>query len=85
MQPVVIYTRAHCGHCRRAKALLEEMDVDFEEIPVDDERRLEEMIERSGRDTVPQIFIGSRHVGGRSELFELESSGELEQMLRGGS
>lgn len=82
MPQVVIYTKAHCGHCRRAKALLEELDLDFLEIPVDeDDERRAEMVRLSGRDTVPQVFIGGRHVGGGSELGELESSGKLDELL----
>jgi glutaredoxin 3 len=55
----------------------------FEEINVDDDVKLrEEMVARSGRSTVPQIFIGERHVGGCDELFCLDGSGELDRLIR---
>lgn len=81
--PVVIYTRATCPYCIRAKRLLEMRGARFEEIDINraPERRAE-MIERAGgRTTVPQIFIGGRHVGGCDDLFELEMEGRLDALL----
>lgn len=84
MHPVEIYTKHYCGWCRRAKSLLEELEIDFREIPVDDDpERRREMIVRAGRSTVPQIFIRGRHVGGYDELKALESGGRLDELLRG--
>ncbi len=79
---VVIYTRAFCGYCERAKSLLDSKGVAYEEIDagMDAEKRLE-MRNRSGRMTFPQIFIGERHVGGCDELLELDRSGELDGLL----
>lgn len=84
MQPVVIYTRAFCGYCTRAVALLEEKGADFEEIDATmDSAKRAEMMQRSGRSTFPQIFIGDTHVGGCDDLFALERSGKLDAMLNG--
>ncbi len=82
MPPVTIYTRRFCGYCTAAKALLQEMGVAFDEIDATkspDKRR--EMIERSGRFTFPQIFIGSNHVGGCDDLYALKARGELDALL----
>ena len=82
MKPVVIYTTAVCPYCDRAKALLTRKNVPFEEIRVDrDDVKKIEMMERSNRRTVPQIFIGDRHVGGSDDLHALESQGELDAWL----
>jgi len=84
VQPVVIYTRAFCGYCTRAVALLEEKGADFEEIDATmDSAKRAEMMQRSGRSTFPQIFIGDTHVGGCDDLFALERSGKLDAMLNG--
>jgi glutaredoxin 3 len=80
---VVMYSTAWCGYCTRARALLERKGVAIREVKVDEdpaERDL--MLSRSnGRRTVPQIFIGDRHVGGYDELYALERSGELDAIL----
>ena len=82
MPPVTIYTRQFCGYCSAAKSLLREMGVPFDEIDAtgSPEKR-KEMIERSGRFTYPQIFIGARHVGGCDDLYELQARGELDRLL----
>jgi glutaredoxin 3 len=81
---VTLYLADWCPYCQRAKNLLTWKNVAFREINVDDEPKLrEEMMERSGRRTVPQIFIGDRHVGGCDDLFELERSGELDRLIQG--
>jgi glutaredoxin 3 len=84
-QPVVtVYVSDWCPYCQRAKSLLEQKQVIFSEINVeDDEKSREEMIARSNRRTVPQIFIGDKHVGGCDDLFELDRSGELDRLLQG--
>ena len=84
-QPAVtLYTSAWCPYCRRAKDLLAQKKVDFGEINVEDDLKFrEEMIARSNRRTVPQIFIGDKHVGGCDELFELDRSGELDRLIQG--
>jgi glutaredoxin 3 len=81
---VTLYVSDWCPYCQRAKGLLTRKNVVFREINVEDEPKLrEEMIERSGRRTVPQIFVGDTHVGGCDDLFELERSGELDRLIQG--
>ena len=82
MPPVTIYATPFCPYCIRAKNLLKAKGVAFDEIDVSysgDLRR--QMIERTGRYTVPQIFIGGRHIGGCDELFALEEAGGLDPLL----
>ena len=65
MANIEIYTKATCPFCHRAKALLNSKGVSFQELPIDgDAVKREEMIKRSGRTTVPQIFIDAQHIGG---------------------
>ena len=80
---VEIFTRATCGYCVRAKRLLDMRGAEYDEISIDgDNERRATMIGRAnGRTTVPQIFIDGRHVGGCDDLFELERSGELAELL----
>ena len=82
---VMVYLTGWCPYCTRAKQLLERKGVDFEEIDVDarPEAR-KEMTTRSGRSSVPQIFIGATHVGGCDDLHELEASGRLDTLLKTG-
>lgn len=79
-----MYTTSWCPFCRRAKSLLVSKAVRLHEIDVD---RVaggrQEMMERSGRRTVPQIWIGPHHVGGCDELFALERAGKLDALLAG--
>ena len=83
--PVEIYTTRYCPYCSSAKTLLKRKGVKFSEIDVGrDGHRREEMIQRAnGRMTVPQIFIGSVHVGGSDELHALERDGKLDPLLAG--
>ena len=82
--PVTMYTASWCGHCQRAKRLLHEKNMAFTEIDVESAPELrEEMISRSHRRSVPQIFIGARHIGGCEELYALERSGELDRITQG--
>ncbi|MFP3944023.1 MAG: glutaredoxin 3 [Alphaproteobacteria bacterium] len=81
---VVIYTTPWCGFCSRARRLLERKGVGFEEIDVTDPAARAAMRERTGGpNSVPQIFIGERHVGGCDELYALEAGGSLEPLLAG--
>jgi len=84
-QPAVtLYVSDWCPYCQRAKGLLAQKDVDFREVNVEDDAKLrEEMIARSNRRTVPQVFIGDKHVGGCDDLFELDRSGELDRLIQG--
>ena len=79
---ITMYTTGWCPFCARARALLERKGARWNEIDVEAEpKRRSEMIERSGQRTVPQIFIGGRHIGGSDELAELEQKGELDALL----
>ena len=81
---VTLYTSAWCGYCAMAKRLLDSKGVRYDEIPVDmDVTRRAEMEQRSGRRTVPQIWIGERHVGGYDDLAALERAGQLDALLAG--
>jgi len=83
MKEVVIYSRPYCGYCDLAKNLLEQKGVAFSEIDVHhDQSRMSEMIDRSGGQmTLPQIFVGDRHVGGFTDLASLERRGQLDTLL----
>lgn len=82
MAEVVIYSSEFCGYCHRAKDLLERKGVVYQDIPVDmDVARRAEMEQRSGRRSVPQIFIGGQHVGGYDDLSALERAGRLDALL----
>jgi glutaredoxin 3 len=81
---VTMYATGWCPYCARARALLEHKGVAWTEIDVEAEpTRRAEMIEKSGRRTVPQIFVGGRHVGGSDDLHDLERSGQLDALLAG--
>ena len=84
MRKVVIYTGLRCAHCDWAKALLNKKNIEFTEynIAIDMKKR-EEMLKKSnGAKTVPQIFIGEKHVGGNDELQALEKEGNLDNLLK---
>ena len=83
MNPVRMYTSQVCPYCVRAKALLKQRGVQqIEEIRVDlDPTQRDHMIEVTGRRTVPQIFIGSTHVGGCDDLYALDKAGKLDPLL----
>lgn len=82
MKPVTLYTTPYCGYCLSAKRLLTQKGVDFNEIDVSRDTELrQEMMQKSGRHTVPQIWIGDTHVGGADDMFALERAGKLDPML----
>jgi thioredoxin reductase (NADPH) len=82
MPSIVLYTKPACPYCEMAKRLLATKGQRWTEIDVEaDPARRDEMVERSGRRTVPQIWIGERHVGGFDDLSELERRGELDALL----
>lgn len=80
---IVMYSTAWCGYCQRARNLFERKGAAFREIKIDeDAKEREVMLQKSGgRRTVPQIFIGERHVGGYDDLAALDRSGELDKLL----
>lgn len=79
---VLMYVKDWCPYCHRARALLTRKGVEYTEIDIEQhpEQRVE-MIQRSGRRTVPQIFIGDVHVGGSDDLHALQAAGELDDIL----
>ena len=82
MAHVEIYTTPSCPFCVRAKRLLEARGIDYDEIDVADDPALRaDLVRRTGRRTVPQIFIGDKHVGGFEELAALDHKGELDPLL----
>jgi glutaredoxin 3 len=79
---VTLYTTRFCPYCIRARNLLDEKGVDYEDIAVDHDPQLRrEMAQRSGRVTVPQIWIGEQHIGGCDDLMLLARQGRLDAML----
>jgi glutaredoxin 3 len=79
---VVMYTTQWCPYCSRARSLLRRKGVEFTEIDIESGSGLREQMQtRSGRRTVPQIFIGNTHVGGCDDLQALEARGELDPLL----
>lgn len=79
---ITVYSTPFCGYCAAAKRLLDRKRVEYEEIDVAFDPELRRvMVERAGRTTVPQIFIGDTHVGGFDDLYALDSRGELDALL----
>ena len=84
MPPVEVYTTPYCPYCVSAKELLRNKGVTFVETCVDLEPALRaEMMQRTRRRTVPQIYIGEIHVGGYDDLYELDEAGKLDPLLQG--
>lgn len=82
MPKIEVFCTPFCPYCVRAKKLLESKNVEYEEIRVDQlPERHDEMIKRSNRTSVPQIFIDDYHVGGCDDLFDLEAEGTLDSRL----
>jgi glutaredoxin 3 len=83
MSKVTIYTTPICPYCARAKHLLKEKGVAYEEVDVfmDTDARNDMETRSGGQRTVPQIFVGGTHVGGCDDLFALESAGKLDRLL----
>jgi len=83
MPPITIYTKASCPYCHAAKALLRKKNAPFEEISVDGDRNAQAAMaaKAGGRWTVPQIFIGERHVGGSDDIHSLDAAGGLDPLL----
>ena len=79
---VVMFTKTPCGYCNRARRLLSERGIAYTEIPIDRDPHQERVMrERSGRETVPQVFIGEHHVGGYTDLAALDAAGQLDPLL----
>jgi glutaredoxin 3 len=85
MAPVTVYSTRVCPYCVRAKALLDAKHVPYTEVLVDEQpEQRAEMMQKSGRRSVPQIFVGDHHVGGFDELYALDRSGGLDPLLASG-
>ncbi len=83
MPDIVMYASEFCPYCRRAQALLNGKGALYTVLDVDRDPQLwQNMTARTGRDTVPQIFIGGQHVGGCDDLFALDRSGGLDPLLK---
>ena len=79
---IEVYTKGYCPYCHRAKSLLSKLEAEYKEIAIDGDLKLrEEMIERSGRKTVPQIFINDQHIGGFDDMYALHKKGDLKPLL----
>jgi glutaredoxin 3 len=81
---IEMYTNSWCPYCQFARTLLHGKGAEFVEINLEEQpERRAEMIKRSGRHTVPQIFIGDRHIGGSDDLADLDAEGGLDPLLAG--
>ena len=81
MARVQMYTTAWCGYCTRAKALLEDRGISYEEIRMDGDLEFRrKLLDLTGRWTVPQILVDGRPIGGFMELWQLDRDGRLEQL-----
>lgn len=84
MPTVQIYSTTYCSYCRAAKSFFSQKGVAFEEIDLtDDDAGRDALVKRTGRTTVPQIFIGDHHVGGYDDLRALDRAGGLQPLLAG--
>ena len=82
--PVTVYSTAVCPYCIRAERLLEAKGVTVQKVRVDlDPAERVKMMERTGRRTVPQIYVGDTHVGGFDDLYALDQAGKLDPLLNG--
>jgi glutaredoxin 3 len=81
MPKIRMYSTTICPYCMKAERLLKKKGAQIEKILVKTPQQMQEMTEKTGRRTVPQIFIGDRHVGGYDDLVELDMDGELDTLL----
>ncbi|WP_454785450.1 glutaredoxin 3 [Legionella sp. WA2024007413] len=84
MAEIIMYSTGYCPYCVKARELLNHKGTSFTDLRIDLQPELrQEMIAKSGRHTVPQIFINGQHVGGCDDLYALDAQGTLDQLLRG--
>ena len=81
MAKIEIYTKYMCPYCIRAKALFKKKGVEVIDIPATEKAKRQEMNERSGRNTFPQVFIDGKHIGGSDDLAALDRAGGLDPLL----
>ena len=80
--PVTVYTSGFCGYCMRVLDLLQRRGIEYTEISVEDSPGLrDELVAKSGRRSLPQIYLGERYLGGAEELDAMDRSGELDRLL----
>ena len=84
--PVTVYTSSFCGYCIRVLDLLQRRGIEYTEISVEDSPGLrDELVARSGRRSLPQVYLGERYLGDAEELAALDRSGELDRLMTNGA
>ena len=83
MSEVIVYTKTYCPYCDRAKDLLKRKNAPYKEVLLQSQQEFNELKQKTGMMTVPQIFINGDLVGGYSELSDLDQKGELDSLLKG--
>jgi glutaredoxin 3 len=84
MSDIIMYSTGYCPFCERARTLLQQKNAPFTDIRIDLHPKLrDQMIQLSGKQTVPQIFINGRHIGGCDDLYALDAQGTLDKLLKG--
>ncbi len=80
---VTVYTGSFCGYCLRVLAVLERRGIPYTEVSVEDRPDLrEELLARSGRRTLPQVYVGERYIGGAEEMTAMDQNGELLKLIQ---
>ena len=86
LAPVKVYTSSFCGFCVRTLDLLQRRGIEYTEISVEDSPGLlDELLAKSGRRSLPQVYLGERYLGGAEELAAMDRSGELDRLLAKGA
>ena len=83
MSKIEIYTTDYCPYCKKAKSLLSQLGLGFQEIDIssNEDEAMNNLIAKTGMSTVPQIFINDKFIGGCDDLFELQKTGKLQELL----